>query len=86
MSFPTNGHTVMQNFHLVIAHGYLAKQSVLHASHKPRSLNIIKSSPHTIDNNVKLVSAYLHVLLVINAHDNEMNPGPHKLKFPCQMC
>ena len=36
--------------------------------------------------NVKLVSAYLHVLLVINAHDIELNPGPYKPKFPCQMC
>ena len=26
------------------------------------------------------------MLLVINAHDIELNPGPYKPKFPCQMC
>jgi hypothetical protein len=36
--------------------------------------------------NKKLSLSYLCTLLIINAHDNETNPGPYKVKFPCFLC
>jgi hypothetical protein len=34
----------------------------------------------------RLVLSYLCILLITNAHDTQINPGPRKPKFPCQIC
>ena len=35
--------------------------------------------------NKRLTLSYLCILLIINAHDTETNPGPCKVKFPCHL-
>ncbi len=47
-------------------------------------------SPHHPNNqfneNRKAVFLYLSVLLIIQSHDTELNPGPPTPKFPCGVC
>ena len=64
----------------------IGQTDTLRAAHMTPSFSIIKASPYYINNNTKLVASYLHILLMVNAHDVEVNPGPFKPKFPCQVC
>ena len=66
----------------------LAKQTTLRAAHTVRSFSIIKHSPQYINTSSsnKMVASYLFVLLMVNACDVEVNPGPYKPKFPCHVC
>lgn len=64
----------------------IAKHTTLHASHLTHNFAVIKHAPNYINNNRKLVSSFLFLLMVVNAHDVETNPGPYKPKFPCQVC
>ncbi len=64
----------------------ISKQTVLHAAHIPVTFSIIKNAPSYESTNSNLVLTYLHLLLIVNAHDIEVNPGPYKPKFPCQVC
>ena len=44
---------------------------------------------HTIPNpnrNTNLTLSYLCILLIVTAHDAEVNPGPCRPRHPCQLC
>ena len=63
----------------------LVKQSNLTGTRMIHA-NIRKTNITNIDNKMKLSLSYLCILLIVDAHDTEVNPGPYKPKYPCQLC
>ena len=63
----------------------LNKESVL-TRKRITSISLYSVTITNNSNKTKLTLSYLCILLIVNAHDTEVNPGPYKPKYPCQVC